>query len=98
MSIDPGEVRRLAHLARLRIADDEVDPLARDLERIVAYIDSLAAVELPEDAEALTYFDEDVTRDDRAAPGLDPGQALRNAPDHDGTFFLVPKIVEKDEG
>ncbi|MHC4819628.1 MAG: Asp-tRNA(Asn)/Glu-tRNA(Gln) amidotransferase subunit GatC [Planctomycetota bacterium] len=97
MPIDPGEVRRLAHLARLRIGAGEADALARDLERIVAYIDSLAAVELPDDAEALTYFDTDVTRDDRAGPGLDHDEALRNAPDHDGTFFLVPKIVEKDE-
>lgn len=98
MLIDPGEVRRLALLARLRIEDHEVDALARDLERIVAYIDSLAAVELPADAEELVAFDRDVTRDDRAGPGLDPEQALRNAPDHDGTFFLVPKIVEKGGG
>ena len=54
-------------------------------------------IEPPDDAEALTYFDTDVTRDDRAGPGLDHDEALRNAPDHDGTFFLVPKIVEKDE-
>lgn len=98
MLIDPGEVRRLALLARLRIEDHEVDALARDLERIVAYIDSLAAVELPTDAEEPVAFDSDVTRDDRAGPGLDPEQALRNAPDHDGTFFLVPKIVEKGGG
>jgi aspartyl-tRNA(Asn)/glutamyl-tRNA(Gln) amidotransferase subunit C len=98
MPIDPGEVRRLARLARLRIEDDEADALTRDLERIVAFVDSLAEVELPEDAESLTYFDEDVARDDRAGPCLDHDEALQNAPDHDGTFFLVPQIVEKDDG
>ncbi|MHC4971282.1 MAG: Asp-tRNA(Asn)/Glu-tRNA(Gln) amidotransferase subunit GatC [Planctomycetota bacterium] len=96
MPIDPREVRRLARLARLRIEADEVDAFARDLERIVAYIDSLAAVELPADAGSLTYFEEGVTRDDRPGPGLDHDEALKNAPDHDGTFFLVPKIIEKD--
>jgi aspartyl-tRNA(Asn)/glutamyl-tRNA(Gln) amidotransferase subunit C len=96
MPIDPEEVRRLARLARLRIETDEAEALARDLERIVAYVDSLADVALPEDAEALTYFDSDVTRDDHAGPCLDRDEALQNAPDHDDTFFLVPKIVEKD--
>jgi len=97
MPIDPEEVRRIARLARLRIEADEADALARDLERIVAYIDSLNEVELPGDAASLTYFDRDATRDDRPGPCLDHDEALRNAPDHDGTFFLVPKIVEKDE-
>ena len=97
MPIDPEEVRRIARLARLRIEADEADALARDLERIVAHIDGLAEVELAEDAASLTYFECDVTRDDRPGPCLDHGDALRNAPDHDGTYFLVPKIVDKDE-
>ena len=97
MPIDLDDVLRLARLARLRIETDEADALARDLERIVAYIDSLRDVALPGDAEALTYFDSDVTRDDHAGPCLDHGEALQNAPDHDDIFFLVPKIVEKDE-
>jgi len=97
MPIDPGEVRRLARLARLRIEADEAEALARDLERVVGYIDSLADVALPEDADALTYFSSDVTRDDHAGPCLDHDEALANAPEHDDAFFLVPKIVEKDE-
>jgi aspartyl-tRNA(Asn)/glutamyl-tRNA(Gln) amidotransferase subunit C len=97
MPIDPREVRRLARLARVRLETDEADALARDLERIVAYVDSLADVELPEDAEPLPCFDTGVTRDDRPGPCLDRDDALRNAPDHDGAFFLVPKVVDKDE-
>jgi aspartyl-tRNA(Asn)/glutamyl-tRNA(Gln) amidotransferase subunit C len=97
MPIDRSEVLRVARLARLRIEPEEADLLARDLERIVAHIDSLAEVELPPDADGLTYFDADVTRPDETRPGLDAEQALRNAPETDGTFFLVPKIVEKDD-
>lgn len=95
MPIRRSEVLRIAKLARLRIDEEEAGILACDLERIVAYIDSLEEVELPADAEALTYFDSDVHREDRAVEGLGREEALQNAPETDGTFFLVPRIVEK---
>lgn len=97
MPIDASEVLRIARLARLRVGEREAERLARELDRIVEHIDQLREVELPEDAEALTYFDTDVHRDDRAGECLDREAALRNAPETDGTFFLVPKIVEKEE-
>lgn len=97
MPIDPEEVRRLARLARLHIGPDEAKALARDLERVVGYVDSLAAVELPADAEALAHYSEgDVARDDHAGSCLDHDEALGNAPEHDDAYFVVPKIVEKD--
>ena len=98
MAIDESEVRRIAALSRVRIADEECAALARDLDRVVEHIDRLADVHLPDDAESLTYFDADVHRKDRAMAGLDRADALRNAPDTDDTYFLVPKIVERDEG
>jgi len=97
MPIDPGEVLRIAKLARLRIEADEAAALAHDLERIVASIDLLREVELPDDAESLTYFDSDVHREDRAGECLPRDEALRNAPETDGDYFLVPQIVEKDD-
>lgn len=97
MPIDPAEVRRVARLARLRIEADELEALAGDLERVVHYIDSLADVALPGDAEALTYFASDVTRDDHAGPCLDHEEALGNAPERDDDYFLVPKIVDTDK-
>jgi aspartyl-tRNA(Asn)/glutamyl-tRNA(Gln) amidotransferase subunit C len=95
MPIDPDEVRRLSRLARLEIGDAEAARLERDLPRIVEFIDSLEEVELPDDADALTYFDSDVHREDRAGEGLRREEALFNAPETDGIFFLVPRIVEK---
>ena len=96
MAIDESEVRRIAALSRVQIADEECAALARDLDRIVEHIDRLADVQLPDDAESLTYFDADVHRKDRATRGLDREDALRNASETDGTYFLVPKIVERD--
>jgi len=97
MAIDPAEVSRIARLARLKVTPDETKRLAKDLDRIVAMIDSLKAVELPEGAEALTYFGRDVHRSDEPRACLPTEDALRNAPVQDGEFFLVPKIVDKEE-
>jgi len=97
MAIDPAEVLRIARLARLKVDPDEARRLAKDLERIVGHIDSLKAVKLPEGAEALTYFGKDVHRLDDPRACLAKEDALRNAPMEDGEFFLVPKIVDKEE-
>jgi len=97
MAIDPTEVLRIARLARLKVDPDEARSLARDLDRIVAHIDSLKSVKLPEGAESLTYFGRDVHRADDARDCLGREDALRNAPVQDGEFFLVPKIVDKEE-
>ncbi len=97
MAIDPLEVLRIARLARLKVDPDEAKRLAKDLERIVAHIDSLKAVKLPEGAESLTYFGRDVHRPDQPGACLGKDDALRNAPIQDGEFFLVPKIVDKEE-
>ena len=97
MPIEPDEVRHVARLSRLEATSEEMDSLAGDLQKIVSYIDRLQEVELSPDDEALTYFDADVHREDRTASGLEREDALRNAPDADGEFFLVPKILAKDE-
>lgn len=97
MAIDPLEVSRIARLARLKVDPDEARRLAKDLDRIVGMIDSLRAVKLPEGAEALTYFGKDVHRADEPGECLAKEDALRNAPLEDGDFFLVPKIVDKEE-
>ena len=97
MAIDPAEVLRIARLARLKVEPAEATRLAKDLERIVGHIDSLKAVQLPEGAESLTYFGKDVHRADEPRAGLAKEDALRNAPMQDGDFFLVPKIVDKEE-
>jgi aspartyl-tRNA(Asn)/glutamyl-tRNA(Gln) amidotransferase subunit C len=97
MAIDHFEVLRIARLARLKVDPEEARRLAKDLDRIVGHIDSLRSVKLPEGAEALTYFSRDVHRPDEPRPCLPKEDALRNAPIQDGDFFLVPKIVDKEE-
>ena len=80
MAIDPAEVLRIARLARLKVEPAEAARLAKELDRIVAHIDRLRAVELPPGAESLTYFGKDVHRADEPRPGLENfGAEVANA-------------------
>ncbi len=96
MSVDATTVRRIAHLARIAVADDEVERLQGELNAILAFVEQLAEVNV-EGVEPMTSVTPmrlkerpDVVDDGGMAEDI-----VRNAPaateDH---FFLVPKVVE----
>jgi aspartyl-tRNA(Asn)/glutamyl-tRNA(Gln) amidotransferase subunit C len=87
-------VLHVAALARLNLSEAEVETYMRQLNAILEYMDQLAqldtsAVEPTEHVIPL----ETPFRDDRVNPSLDPEESLRNAPERDGNFFKVPKIL-----
>ena len=95
MSLDAATVRRIARLARIRVDDVEVERLAGELGAIIGWVEQLGEIDVdgiepltgPVQA-ALRMRDDTVTEGDR----LD--DVLRNAPEHAGAFFAVPKVVE----
>lgn len=93
----PDQLRRIAHLARLRISEEESERLSGQLGSILTYVELLnevdtAGVEPMAHAIELT----NVLREDVPQPSLPREQALANAPQTDGRYFLVPAIL--DEG
>ncbi|MCF3948633.1 Asp-tRNA(Asn)/Glu-tRNA(Gln) amidotransferase subunit GatC [Acidiphilium sp. AL] len=95
MSLDPAMVRRIAKLARIRLADDEVPRLQGELNAILGYVEQLAAVDV--DGVAPLTGGAQMTmrmREDRVTDGGIPDHVLANAPDRIGDFFAVPKVVE----
>jgi len=86
MSLDPAAVRRIARLARLRVNDAEVAALQHDLNSILGWIDQLN--EVGGTSIALRQREDVVT-----VPDLTE-EVLSNAPDRDGPFYTVPKVVE----
>jgi aspartyl-tRNA(Asn)/glutamyl-tRNA(Gln) amidotransferase subunit C len=98
--IGRAEVERIGHLARLRLASDEADGLARDLDAILGHAEALAAV----DTSAVAGAGKDAPgptplREDRPIPSLPADAFLANAPESEGTAFLVPRVLEgEDEG
>ena len=95
MSVDANLVRRIAHLARIRIDDDEIEPLRGELNAILAFFEQLAEVNV-EGVEPMTSVTpmEMKKRPDVVTDGGDPEAILKNAPAREDNFFLVPKVVE----
>jgi len=95
--LDLETVRHVAHLARLRISDDELALYAGQLSKIFAYVDQLneldtANVEPTAHPLPLT----NVWRDDAPSESWTPRQALRNAQQSQGDFFRVPKVLDQE--
>lgn len=95
MSVDADTVRRIAHLARIAVAEDEVAHLQGELNAILAFVEQLSEVNV-EGVEPMTSVTpmEMKMRPDEATDGGIPAQIVKNAPASDDNFFLVPKVVE----
>ncbi len=95
MSVDAATVRRIAHLARLAVADEEVEHLRGELNVILAFVEQLSEVNV-EGVEPMTSVTpmEMKKRTDVVTDGNIRDDVLRNAPATEDGFFLVPKVVE----
>jgi len=95
MSVDTKTVRRIAHLARIAVADDEIPHLQEELNAILAFVEQLAAVDVA-NIEPMTSVTPMAMkkRSDVVTDGEIAEQILRNAPATQDGFFLVPKVVE----
>jgi aspartyl-tRNA(Asn)/glutamyl-tRNA(Gln) amidotransferase subunit C len=95
MSVDRATVRRIARLARLAITEEEAARLEHELSGIldwVAQLDEIdtSAVEPMTRVAAMTMK----MRKDEVTDGFCAADILRNAPEADDGYFVVPKIVE----
>jgi aspartyl-tRNA(Asn)/glutamyl-tRNA(Gln) amidotransferase subunit C len=95
MSVDAATVRRIAHLARIAVADDEVAHLQGELNAILAFVDQLSEVDC-KGVEPMTSVTpmEMRKRKDEVTDGGITEDVLRNAPAREDNYFLVPKVVE----
>lgn len=95
MQINDALISRLEKLARLRLGDEERTQLGADLQRILDMVDQLQTLDT-NGVEPLIYLNDtaNVLRDDAVSGQFSPEQALQNAPQHDGAFFRVPKMIQ----
>ena len=95
MSVDIETVRRVAHLARIRVGDAEAERLTGELNEILGFVEQLDEVDVT-GVEPMTAAVETVLRqrEDVVNDGGQTARVLSNAPDKDDGFFLVPKVVE----
>jgi len=95
MAIDAATVRKVARLARIAEPEARLEPLAQELNGIIAWIEQLAEVDT-DGVEPLTSVVHAVLplREDAVTDGGDVARVLANAPRSADGFFVVPKVVE----
>ena len=95
MALDKAAVRNIARLARIRVAEAELDGLAVELSNILTFVEQLgevdtAGIEPMTSVVAMTL----PRRADAVTDGNIADKVLANAPEGTGNFFAVPKVVE----
>jgi aspartyl-tRNA(Asn)/glutamyl-tRNA(Gln) amidotransferase subunit C len=95
MSVDADTVRRIAHLARIAVAENEVEHLRGELNAMLAFVEQLQEVNV-EGVEPMTSVTPMAMkkRADAVTDGGDAEAVLKNAPRSEDNFYLVPKVVE----
>ena len=92
--IDIDLVRHIGKLSRIALTDEEVSRFARQLGDVLEYFGKLRELDT-EDVEPMAHAVElsNVLADDVPGESLSPEKALANAPQRDGDFFKVPKVI-----
>lgn len=95
MSVDATTVRRIAHLSRIAVSDEDVPHLEGELNAILAFVEQLARVDVDgvqplTSAMAMTMR----LRKDEVTDGGYADRIVANAPLTEDNFFMVPKVVE----
>ena len=95
MSVDAATVRRIAHLARIAVADAEVEHLKDELNAMLAFVEQLAEVDVAgvEPMSSVTPMAMKMRADEITDGGI-PDDIVKNAPASEDHFFLVPKVIE----
>jgi len=95
MSVDTATVRRIAHLARIAVKEDEVEHLKGELNDMLAFVEQLSEVDVA-GVEPMTSVIPMVMkkRPDVVTEGEIADDIVKNAPATQDHFFLVPKVVE----
>lgn len=95
MIIDKDTVQKVAHLARLELKPEEVEPMVNEMNKILGWMKQLDQVDTSNVAPLIHMSHEvNVLRNDEVKNMLTRERALINAPKHDGEHFQVPKVIE----
>jgi aspartyl-tRNA(Asn)/glutamyl-tRNA(Gln) amidotransferase subunit C len=95
MSVDADTVRRVAQLARIAVAEDEIEALKGELNAILAFFEQLREVDVGgvEPMTSVTPVTMKMRKDEVTDGGI-ADAIIANAPAREDHFFLVPKVVE----
>jgi len=95
MSLDKATVKNIAFLARINVPEEDLDPLAGELNKILDWVEQLGEVNT-DGVEPMASVSNTTLplRDDVVTGGGQPEKVLANAPESEKGFYTVPKVVE----
>ncbi|MCZ6666870.1 MAG: Asp-tRNA(Asn)/Glu-tRNA(Gln) amidotransferase subunit GatC [Gammaproteobacteria bacterium] len=98
-NMDESEIHHIAHLARLRLNDQETAQYTHQLAAIISYMDKLRELNV-EGVEPTAHPLplSNVLADDQPVEPFDVDQALQNAPSHRDAYFSVPRVLDPGSG
>ena len=95
MSIDKNQVKKVAKLSRISLEDSKLESLSKDLDSILKFVEQLNKLETKNTEPLTSIVDKTLeSRKDIIDDGKIKDQILKNSPDKNNEFFIVPKVVE----
>lgn len=93
-TIDADQVRQIARLSRIELTDEQVVTFGKQLAGVLEHFNKLAELDT-ENVQPMAHAVElhNVLAEDTPGESISPEQALQNAPQRDGDFYKVPKVI-----
>jgi len=94
MEVNDELVENLSNLARLRFNQAEKEDIKKDLQRMITFVEKLNEIDTGGIAPLLHLSENiNVLREDIPQGSIGRDEALKNAPETDGVYFMVPKVI-----
>ena len=95
MSIDKNQVKKVAKLSRISLDDKRLDSISKDLALILRFVEQLEKVDTKKTEPLNSIVNKKLEpRNDKISDGKIKDQILKNSPEYNEEFFIVPKVVE----
>ena len=95
MEFDKKSLLKLGKLARISISDDKLNNLSKDLNSILEFVDQLKEIKTDQvDPTSNSLYQKLEVRDDKVDTKNSAEDILKNAPEKEMDFFVVPKVIE----
>jgi len=95
MPIDKNQVKKVAKLSRISLEDNKIDSLSKDLDSILTFVEKLNELDTKEIKTLKSIADKTLeARKDIVDDGKIKNDILKNSPEKNEDFFIVPKVIE----
>ncbi len=95
MPIDKNQVKKVAKLSRISLEDNKIDSLSKDLDSILTFVEKLNELDTKEIKTLKSITNKTLeARNDIVDDGKIKNDILKNSPEKNEDFFIVPKVIE----